>query len=123
MMPSCSRCFASWSRAGAGAVLDDSVVFPRRRDDLLRFEHVVRAGLLDEDVLAGLEAQIVCSVWWKLGVAIDTASMLRSSSSLRMSVNVAGRFLPAASTILQPLSTTASSTSQSAAISTLGIFR
>src|SRR3954447_9490332 len=49
--------------------------------------------------------------------------MLRSSRTRRMSVNVGGRFFPAASTILQPLSITASSTSQSAAMSTFGIFR
>ena len=61
-------------------------------------------GFSTKTSLPAWTAQIVCSVWWKLGVARDTASMLWSSSTLRMSVNVAGRFLPAASTILQPFS-------------------
>ena len=49
--------------------------------------------------------------------------MLLSSSTRRMSLNVGGRFLPAASTILQPLSTTAGSTSHSAAIFDVGHFQ
>ena len=55
MIPSFRRRFASWSDALApGTVLDDPVVLPRRRDELLRLEHVVRARLLDQDVLARL---------------------------------------------------------------------
>ena len=41
-------------RAALAALLHDAVVLAGRRDDLLRFEHIVRAGLLDVDVLAGL---------------------------------------------------------------------
>ena len=51
----------------AGAVLHDPVVLPRRRDDLLRLEHVVRDRLFDEDILAGLDRpdrlQRVVEVW------------------------------------------------------------
>ena len=55
MIPSLIFFFASWSQTlGAGAVLHDPVVFPRRRDDLLRFEHVVRDRLLDVHILARL---------------------------------------------------------------------
>ena len=40
--------------AALAALLHHAVVLARRRDNLLRFEHIVRAGLLDVDILAGL---------------------------------------------------------------------
>ncbi len=40
--------------AALAALLYDAIVFARRRDNLLRLEHIVRARLLDIDVLARL---------------------------------------------------------------------
>ena len=107
----------------AGAVLHDPVVLPRRRDDLLRLEHVVRDRLLDEHILAGLDRpdrlQRVVEVRSRDRHGVD-ASIVEHPPDVR---ERSGRFFPAASIVLQPLSMTAWSTSQSAAISTLGIFR
>ena len=72
--------------------------------------------------LPAWQAQMVCSVWWWFGVAMEMASMDLSSSSLRRSVNAAGRFLPAFSTSAKRALSTDSSMSQMAAISTFGIW-
>jgi hypothetical protein len=68
---------ASWSQLRAGAFC--TIRLCSRRDDLLRlnmFETAFRRGRPP-----AWTAQIVCSVWWKLGVAIETASIVLSSSS------------------------------------------
>jgi hypothetical protein len=108
MMPSFTRCFASWSQAWAPVPSCTIRLYFREAAMICCASNMLyEQGFSTKTSLPAWTAQIVCSVWWKLGVARDTASMLWSSSSLRMSANVAGRFLPAASTILQPLSTTA----------------
>src|SRR5258708_6837902 len=72
--------------------------------------------------LPAWQAQMPMSECQWLGVAIEMASMDLSSSSLRTSVNAAGFRLPELSTSCRRLFRTFSSTSQSAAISTFGIF-
>src|SRR5690242_17814297 len=49
------RFLQGFRRAALAAHLNDLVVFARGRDNLLSFKHIVRAWLLDVDVLAGLE--------------------------------------------------------------------